>query len=242
MPCSKHRPSAEYTKSVSAFHRLSVRTQTRELNLQLNLIDISEDLYEAWKRVFHGLPDVCVWHDDIFAHPCDAIVSPANSFGFMNGGLDFSISKHLGWHIEKRLQEIIRRRHFGELLVGQAEIVPTDHPEIPWVVSAPTMRVPMTIVGSPNSYLAMRAILLLLRHGLLQDGRKVSEVVRSVAIPGLGTGVGQMPPLTCARQMRIAWEDVTGNKHSTLAGWEQMRSNYAFLVTGLKEHLRYDIA
>src|SRR4051794_5729557 len=56
----------------------------------------------------------------------EPIVSPANSFGFMDGGIDPLYSRHFGWHVQRRLQDAIRTRHHGELLVGSAEIVPTD--------------------------------------------------------------------------------------------------------------------
>ena len=41
-------------------------------------------------------------------------------------------------------------KSFGELLVGQADIVETDHETFPWLISAPTMRHPMTILHTPN--------------------------------------------------------------------------------------------
>lgn len=82
------------------------------------------------------------------------------------------------------------------------------------------MRTPMTITRGPNVYQCFKALLLLLRHGQLPTGEAVHERVRTVAVPGLGTGVGQVRPLVCARQMRLAWEDVTQAKYTTEVGWE----------------------
>lgn len=209
--------------------------------MRIHLVDINEDLTKAWKQVFNGIEKVSVHHQSIFDLSCDAIVSPANSFGFMNGGIDFAISKNLGWHIEKKLQERIRNQFFGELLVGQATVVTTDVTSFPYLISAPTMRTPMTILRSPNVYLAMKAILILLKQGTFDDGTPIKEKVQSVAIPGLGTGVGQVPPLLCARQMRIAWEDVMNEKHLTKEGWEEIRSNYAYFFTHDDRDLKYDI-
>ena len=57
----------------------------------------------------------------------------------------------------------------GELLVGQAlvvptgdSVVPTGDSVVPYLISAPTMRVPMSfnIATSLNAYLAMKAILV----------------------------------------------------------------------------------
>ncbi|OON65893.1 macro domain-containing protein [Hymenobacter sp. CRA2] len=209
--------------------------------MHLNLIDTNPEVVAAWQQVFAGVAQVSVRHASIFEHPADAIVSPANSFGFMNGGIDFAISKHLGWHLEKDLQRVIREKHYGELLVGQAEIIETGSQLFPYLISAPTMRTPMTITRGPNVYLAMKAILVLLRYGRLSTGEAVADRVKTVAIPGLGTGVGQVPPLVCARQMRLAWEDMAQEKYATKQGWEELRSNYAFFYTHDPKHITYDI-
>lgn len=99
----------------------------------------------------------------------------------------------------------------------------------------------MSITGTPNVYLAMRAILLLLKYGELDTGEPIYKQVKSIAIPGLGTGIGQIAPMTCARQMRIAWEDVQQEKHRTEKTWEEMGSNFAFFYTDDTRNLKYDI-
>ncbi len=49
---------------------------------------------------------------------------------------------------------------------------------------------------------------------LWSPGRRkaMSNRIQSIAIPGLGTGIGQVAPMVCARQMRLAWEDVVHEK------------------------------
>ena len=206
-----------------------------------HFVDINPALTDAWKRVFADVEQVVATHQSIFDLSCDALVSPANSFGYMNGGIDFAISKHLGWHIEKRLQQRLREQFFGELLVGQATVVETDHPQFPYLISAPTMRTPMTILRTPNIYLATKAIFTLWKYGTFDDGSPIREKIQSIAIPGLGTGVGQVPPLLCARQMRIAWEDVMHEKFKTEAGWQDLQKNYAYFFTQEEQDLHYDI-
>lgn len=146
----------------------------------------------------------------IFEVECDALVSPANSFGFMDGGLDMAISEFFGWHVQARLQELIRAKHHGELPVGQAEVVATDHSEIPYVIAAPTMRVPRVLGETMHPYLAMRAVGLLALHGSFPDGTPVRDTIRTIAVPGLGTGVGRVPAGVCARQMRAGIEAARG--------------------------------
>lgn len=209
--------------------------------MQFHFIDLNQDITDAWATVFEGIEAVKVHHGSIFEHPASALVSPANSYGYMNGGIDFAISKTLGWHVEKRLQQQIRDKYYGELLIGQAEIVETDHADFPYLIAAPTMRHPMTIHNTPNVYLAMRALLLLCKYGRFPNGELISEQVTSVAVPGLGTGVGQVAPLVCARQMRIAWEDVMGEKHTSVESWKEMGSNFAYFYTSDPKALKYDI-
>jgi O-acetyl-ADP-ribose deacetylase (regulator of RNase III) len=209
--------------------------------MQFYLIDTKAEVTQAWEKVFAKVENIYIKTDSIFNYPCDALVSPANSFGFMNGGLDFAISKNLGWHIEKKLQKIIREKYYGELLVGQAEIVETGHSDFPYLISAPTMRTPMTIHCSPNVYLCMKAILLLWHYGKFDNGENISDKIKSIAIPGLGTGVGQMPGIVCARQMRLAWEDVMNEKFKTEKGWEELRSSYAYFFTHDVKDIKCDI-
>ena len=57
---------------------------------------------------------------------------------------------------------------------------------------------------------AASAVLRLWRDGVLPDGRPVRLVVSSLALPGLGTGVGGLDPSTCARLVAVALDDVLG--------------------------------
>ncbi|MBC8278614.1 MAG: hypothetical protein H8E46_10315 [FCB group bacterium] len=72
-----------------------------------------------------------------------------------------AMSYFFGWRLEKRLQIIIREKHYLELLAGNAETAAADHPKIPYVISAPTMRVPSYIENTVNAFQAVRAMLIL---------------------------------------------------------------------------------
>lgn len=169
------------------------------------LSDTNPKLIEAWRTFFSDLEAVSVIEGDITTFAVDAVVSPANSFGFMDGGLDYALSERLGWDLEKTLQAKIKALPEGELLVGQAMILETGDPIIPFLISAPTMRIPtnFNIDTSVNAYLAMKAILL---------AAKREERINSIAIPGLCTGVGRMQPMIAARQMHMAYEEVVSGK------------------------------
>jgi len=190
--------------------------------MKFYFVDINKNLTEAWEKSFKDIKNVIVKHDSIFNYPCDAIVSPANSFGFMDGGIDLHLSEYLGWHVQKNLQKIILDKYWGELLVGQAEILETGNENFPYLISAPTMRLPRRIDDTTNVYLAMKAILSLLKFGKFENGELVSGKVQSIAIPGLGTGVGHMHPINCARQMRAAWEEIINGRFKNEKDWDDL--------------------
>lgn len=175
--------------------------------MKIILCYVDRPLGDAWRHFFEGLPGVDVVGGDICQVPCDAIVSPANSFGFMDGGLDHSLSERFGWGLEKRVKQLIEARPMRELLIGEALVVPTNDARIPWLICAPTMRVPMRIRTSVNAYLAMKALLLAAKAHAL------SPAIETVAVPGLGTGVGELAPELAARQMAQAYREVMLDDH-----------------------------
>ncbi len=172
-------------------------------DVRFELTDLNSGVIEAWDKHFSDCPNVSTRQGSILKTTCDAIVSPANSFGFMDGGLDLLLSEHFGWDLEARVRQRLLDDHDGELPVGQAVIVPTEHEHVPWLVSAPTMRVPMDVSSTAHAHLAFRAILRAVRA---HNAAGPQEAITSVACPGLGTGEGKMPPERCARQMRRAYE------------------------------------
>lgn len=169
--------------------------------MKIILAAIEHKLIEAWKDFFSTEDGVTIIEGDITKIVCDAIVSPANSFGFMDGGLDYVLSERFGWNLEKRLQQQIKELPEGELLVGQALTLETGDKTVPLLISAPTMRIPtnFNIDTSINAYLAMKAILIKATN----DNR-----ISSIAIPGLCTGVGRMQPIIAARQMFQAYKEI----------------------------------
>lgn len=171
-------------------------------DVRFDLRDCNPAVVDAWAAHFAGVDQVRVQPGDIFQDEADALVSPANSFGFMDGGIDLAFSEQFGWHLQARVQERIRRDFHGELLVGQAFVVPTLDAVWPHLICAPTMRVPADVSGTPNAFLAFRAALLAVQAHNASGG----SPIRRVACPGLGTAIGRMAPDVCARQMRAAYD------------------------------------
>lgn len=168
------------------------------------LVDLNLNMINAWKEFCGDMDDVTIIHGSILENPSwDAFVSPANSFGFMNGGVDLAYSEHYGWDLQKNLQELIAEEHYGELMVGDCISVPTKNDEVPFMFSAPTMRTPVILPKDTlNPYLATRAVLIC--HQQMFDKSKV----KGIAFPGMGTGVGRVEPRLCAKQMKLAIENI----------------------------------
>lgn len=179
------------------------------VKVHLILGDKNPELITAWSKWFIAVPEITIRGGNLLLANADALVSPANSFGFMDGGIDWSISDLMEWRIQAVVQDVIQRRHAGELPVGMAEVVETGNDRFKYLVCAPTMRTPRNVANSMNAYLAMRAILLAV---LRFNAKSPDKRIESVAIPGLCTGVGRMPYERCAQQMRAAYDHVAGNK------------------------------
>jgi O-acetyl-ADP-ribose deacetylase (regulator of RNase III) len=209
--------------------------------MKLIFCDLNEQLIKAWNKNFSEDTNITIYHGSIFEIDSDAIVSPANSFGFMDGGLDLQISKFFGWHVQERLQEIIKIKNHGELLVGCAEIIETDHNNIPYIISAPTMRVPMLLKDSVNVYLATKAVLMLVKYGMFSNGGLIREKVNKIAIPGMGTGVGRLPYEICALQMKKAVDDIYYEKYKFPKTWYEAQKNHQLLYRKSTTDLQFEI-
>jgi O-acetyl-ADP-ribose deacetylase (regulator of RNase III) len=171
--------------------------------ISFELRDVDADVVGAWEKYFKGFDNVRISHGDIFEISADAIVSPANSFGYMDGGIDLVYLRRFGWELQTRLQTHLSEEHDGELPVGQATIVETSDATIPYLVSAPTMRVPMNVSNTINAYLAFRAVI----RAIKRHNRDTPETaIRTVLCPGLCTAIGRMSPDLAARQMAAAYE------------------------------------
>jgi len=173
-------------------------------NLKLVLVDPKRELCDAFRDQFQSLPNVEIVVGKFEQLPTfDCMVSAANSFGLMDGGVDYAITQFFGYKLQDKVQKRIVDEFLGEQPVGTSIIVETNHPKHPYIAHTPTMRVPMDIAHTDYVYLAMWAMLLAVRQHNMKDGRQI-EVI---ACPGLGTATGHVPYRQAARQMALAYEN-----------------------------------
>lgn len=174
--------------------------------MKIYLCAREDDLFNAWRLLCGHHDFVTVTKQDIMSIKADALVSPANSFGFMTGGIDLHYKNYLGQAMEDDLRKRIALEFNNELLVGQATSVKLSNTpplvKYKYLISAPTMRVPERVDYTINAYFAAKAALM----------EAVSIDIESIVFPGMGTGVGCMDPMDCAKQVNAAIDDVIVNE------------------------------
>jgi O-acetyl-ADP-ribose deacetylase (regulator of RNase III) len=194
--------------------------------LHIKLVAFNLELYYAWKKYFDSTKSVEIIDGDILKQSASAIVSPANSFGYMDGGLDLKYSQHFGWELEARVRDRLEKEYYGELPVGNSIIVETCNNTIPFLILAPTMRVPSDVSTTVNSYLAFKGIL----QEVLKFNKNTEKPINSILCPGLATGEGKMAPELCAKQMYRAYEVCLLNEFETKGGLAGAVTDHLYLT------------
>ncbi len=163
--------------------------------MKLVLVDIEPVLVDFWRREFASYPEVDIVYGDILTLAHNAIVSPANGYGLMDGGIDLFYLEYFGMQVQDRVLDAISRRKEGYLPVGASAVVKTGHPKIQYLVVSPTMLIPEAVPAA-NCYFAMMAT--------LRAASSITEITH-LYCPGLGTGTGRIPFDEAASEMRNAY-------------------------------------
>lgn len=192
----------------------------KDLTFTLILSAINEDLYNAFKKHFEKYPEVEVVFKPFEQVDFDCVVSAANSFGLMDGGVDQCITDYFGLQMMQRVQQDIISKHYGEQPVGTSMIVRGNKDIAPgvknkYVAHTPTMRVPVDIHFTRNPYMAMKAMLIAVEeHNKQREWSNITAFsdtdtkIERVVCPGLGTNAGRVPAEDAAKQMALAYEHV----------------------------------
>jgi len=136
------------------------------------------------ERVYKGTK-ITVLTGDITRLEVDAIVNPANSQLIMGGGVAGAILRAGGDQIQK---EALRK---APVQIGKAVATTAGKLKAKYVIHAPTMTLPAMSANKENAKLATR--------GALECAQQLG--VKSVAFPGMGTGVGGLNPKEAASAM-----------------------------------------
>jgi len=169
-----------------------------ESPLGVVLTDIDDDVVDAWRAAFADTPGIEIRKGSILDEKVDAWVTPTNSRGRMDGGVDAAIKRYLGAGIQLRVQRAIRDRFAGNLPVGSAVCVPSGATTPKFLISTPTMRTSSQDVSETlNVALACAAAF----QAIHRQNRLTPGGIGSVALVGMGARTGRVPARVCANLM-----------------------------------------
>lgn len=159
------------------------------------------EMLVEWKQQFAECRDVDVVMDD-FAHFMDThkvqcVVSPANSYGYMDGGYDAAIIDYFGIQLEKVVQKYILDNFYGEQPVGTSFTIDIPGTEQK-LIHTPTMRLPSKIREPEIVYQCMRTTLM----------EAIKNKIESIVIPVFGGGTGMVPYRTIAKLMKLGYDQI----------------------------------
>ncbi|MER6953935.1 macro domain-containing protein [Streptomyces sp. NPDC000618] len=166
--------------------------------LKVVLTDINASVVEAWRAAFADTPEIEIRKGSILDEKVDAWVSPTNSRGRMDGGVDAVVKRHLGAGIQLRVQRAIRDRFAGSLPVGSAVCVPSGAVNPKFLISTPTMQKSSQNVSETlNVALACAAAF----QAIHRQNEQAPGSIESVALVGMGAQTGRVPARVCANLM-----------------------------------------
>ncbi|MFI8339187.1 ADP-ribosyltransferase domain-containing protein [Streptomyces sp. NPDC085639] len=166
--------------------------------LRVVLTDVNEHVVQAWRAAFAGTPGIEIRRGSILDEDVDAWVTPTNSRGRMDGGVDAVIKRYLGSGIQVRVQRAIRDRFAGAMPVGSAVCVPSGAAVPRFLISTPTMvQSSQNVSATLNVALACAAAF----QAVHRQNRKAPGSIRSVALVGMGAQTGRVPARVCANLM-----------------------------------------
>lgn len=171
-------------------------------DIKVVLCDTNKFMTACWDVVFKQYENVKIFNgslDDLFkkSKGIECIVSPANSFGMMDGGYDLAITnyyKNKDIDIISIVQNQLATDHLGEQPVNTAMLI-RDESIYPKLIHTPTMRFPMDIQDTDNVYMCMKETLLC----------AMRNNIKTIVIPAFGGGCGRVRCEAIAKQMFMAY-------------------------------------
>ncbi|MEU7764077.1 macro domain-containing protein [Nocardia sp. NPDC049190] len=190
----------------------------KQAPLRVVLTDINPDVVVAWRAAFADNPEIEIHHGSILDEHVDAWVTPTNSRGRMDGGLDAVIKQHLGAGIQLRVQRAIRDQCAGRLPVGSAVCVPSGATNPRYLISTPTMETSVQNVSETlNVALACAAGF----QAIHRQNNDAPGSIASVALVGMGAETGNVPARVCANLM---WTGYTLFNDYSFDDYDDLRS------------------
>jgi O-acetyl-ADP-ribose deacetylase (regulator of RNase III) len=164
--------------------------------MELILVDEKKELVNCWRKEFDSFPEVKILYGNILEEAENTIVSPGNSYGYMDGGIDLKYIGYFGTKLQKEVSNVISFCPEKLVPVGTSLVVDTYNKKIPYLIYSPTMEIP-GMVDAKNSFYAM--------FSTLRTASKYPDSIKKVFCPGLATGIGNVSFDFAAREMALAY-------------------------------------
>jgi len=168
--------------------------------MKIYLLDYNENMVSCWKKYFNNCNDVEVVCDDFVnfmqKNNIECVVSPANSYGLMDGGYDLAITSYFGEELSHKVQDYLLKNLCGEQPVGTSIILKIN--ENQKLIHTPTMRIPSHIKDHMVIYNCMRTCLML----------AIKNNIQSIVIPAFGGACGNVQYSIIAEMMYNAYLQV----------------------------------
>lgn len=177
--------------------------------MNIYLLDINPKMTEAWSDFFTDMEATIIC--DSFKHfmdthpEIDTVVTPANSFGLIDGSYNKAIIDYFGVDLMSTVQHAIIHQWYGEQPVGTALSVPINRMskkgDNPWdleLIHVPTMRTPEKIADPRIIYQCMRVTLI----------EAFSRYRNNIVIPAFGGAIGGVDPYIIAKMMFRGYESM----------------------------------
>jgi O-acetyl-ADP-ribose deacetylase (regulator of RNase III) len=182
----------------------------------ITLVDTNPRMVSAWQSTFDEFPEIKVVYGSLLDQKVDAWVSPTNSRGSMDGGLDAQIKHVLGAGVQAKVWREIGRLHGGKLPVGHAVRVLTGRGLPSHLISTPTMS------GAADDVSATMNVALACGAALHASEQLFAlGLIRSVAMPGFGANTGRVPPEVCASLMWMVYRLCSHRRFESFAEMRQ---------------------
>ena len=182
----------------------------------------------CWNAYFSAEKDVTVVCDDLHEfllhNNVECIVSPANSYGLMDGGFDLAISEEFGWDLQERVQKYIVEHYKGEQPIGSSFIIDIGTNNMK-LIHTPTMRIPFPVKDPMIVYQCMRTTLMV----------ALENHIESIVIPAFCGECGDVSPKVIGRLMFEAYKQVMNPPTSIDGDYaERWRPELQYAMEGWK--------
>ena len=179
----------------------------------IKFISLNKEWVDYMKEYFKNTAMIIVDCANIEELPREnaCFVSPANSLGFMDGGVDLVLSRKIMPGIEakvkKRIEQLGIMSTLGRPYLPIGSALSVLHELNTHLIVAPTMFLPHDVRGTQNAYWSFYAALKMWRKLCSQKNKKFQLIVTSHCC-----GVGKMSAKDSAEQMRRAYDDFIQGK------------------------------